>query len=112
MAFSETAENAAVDGVAAKGGYISLHSADPGTTGANEISGVGRQKTTWGAAASGTATGSQVTYPSAPAADYKYFGVWTAATGGTFLHGNLLTPEVTLGAAGKLNVTPSISWGP
>ena len=49
--FSTTALNQALDGITID--RVSLHSGDPGTTGANYISAAGRQAATFNAAASG-----------------------------------------------------------
>ena len=113
MAFPTGTKNVAVDAVVALGDWISLHTADPGTTGASEATyggGGGRQQSTFGAASSGTATGSEVTHASLPAAAYTHFGVWSAVTGGTFRHGNALTPSMTLGGVGTLKVTPTVTF--
>lgn len=64
--------------------YVSFHTADPGSTGANEIAGT-RALITWTPGATdgvinGTATG---TVPSGTA--ITHIGLWTASSGGTFL---------------------------
>lgn len=109
MAFTTATKNSAVNNIAGLGAYISLHTGDPGTTGASE-SAATRQQTTWGGAAAGVATGSQVTFASIAAANYTYFGVWSAVTAGTFNHGNVLTPSMNLGGTGTLLVTPHITF--
>lgn len=109
MAFTTAVKNAAVNNIASQGAYISLHTGDPGTTGASE-SAATRQLTTWGGAASGIVTGSQVTFASIAGANYTYFGVWTAVSAGTFLHGNVLSPSMNLGGVGTLQVTPHITF--
>ncbi len=110
MAFTTAAKDAAVNALSALGSYISLHSSDPGTTGANEIAGLTRQQTTWGSSTSGTATGSQVTFATAPAGAYAWYGVWTAASGGVFRWGFQLSPGVTLSDVGVVLVTPRITF--
>ena len=112
MAFTTAAKNAAVDAIIALGNWISLHTADPGTTGASEASGGGyaRQQSAHGAAASGVATGAEVSFSNIIAAAYTHFGYWSAVTAGTFRHGNVLTPSMTLGGTGTLKVTPSVSF--
>lgn len=111
MAFAVATKNAAVDAVTALGNWISLHTADPGTTGASEASGgsYARQQSTFGAAASGVSTGSEVTFAGLIAASYTHWGAWSASTAGTFRHGNSLTPSMTLGGTGTLKVTPSVT---
>ena len=112
MAFATATKNAAVDAIVALGNWISLHTADPGTTGASEATGgsYARQQSTFGASSGGVATGSEVTFAGLVAAAYTHFGQWSASTAGTFRHGNVLTPSMTLGGTGTLKVTPSITF--
>lgn len=113
MAFTNAAKEAAALAVTALGAYISLHTADPGTTGASEATGgspaYARKQTTWaGGASDGAVAGSQVTHD-VPAGTYGWVGIWTAATGGTFIAGFPLAAPVTLGAQGQILVTPSVA---
>lgn len=113
MAFTPAVREAAALSVTGTGNFISLHTADPGTTGASEVTGgspaYARKATTWaGGASDGAVTGSQVEFD-APAGTYTWVGVWTAATGGTFLGGLLMSSAATLGAQGKVQVTPTIT---
>lgn len=94
------------------GSYISLHTGDPGSTGASEATGgtpaYARKATSWTAGAvDGVATGSQVTID-VPAGTYTYAGIWNAATGGSFVDKVLIT-ATTLGAQGQILVTPTIT---
>jgi hypothetical protein len=82
--------------------FVSLHTADPGDTGANEITGgaYARQGPVTFANAGGNPTVASnsaiVTYPAATAAwgTISHFGIWSAATGGTFRgSGALSTPK-------------------
>ncbi|HEX7123224.1 MAG TPA: hypothetical protein VF178_12685 [Gemmatimonadaceae bacterium] len=79
--------------------YVSLHSADPGETGANEASGAGyaRQAVTFAAAADGTsASNAVVEFSDMPAGTWTHVGLWDAPTGGNFLWGGPLTePKAT-----------------
>ncbi|MEV6773896.1 hypothetical protein AB0N05_35200 [Nocardia sp. NPDC051030] len=109
-----TTKNALCNAYAAVGGantYVSIHTNDPSTTGANEASGgspaYARVATTWGAAANGAVTGSQVTI-NLPAGTYTYAGLWTAATGGTFID-KVAIASTTLGSQGTLLVTPTFT---
>ena len=95
------------------GTYISLHTASPGTTGASETTGgspaYARMATTWtGGSSDGIVTGSQVTIDAA-AGTYTHFGVWSAASGGTFICGGALSSSAVLGAQGQVLVTPSVT---
>lgn len=104
---STTAENLAVQAIVvpATTYYLSLHTDDPGTTGANEVTGGSyvRQATTFGSAVLGV---SYSTNPQAfsgmPAEStgVPYFGIWTTSTGGTYLFGGLTTNVGTSFPAG------------
>lgn len=108
---STAGRNAAATGVATT--HLSLHTANPGDSGANEVTGGGyaRKAVTFGAAAGGvrTATGSPVAAFDGPASQaVTHFGHWTAATGGTFLGAVALasgSDDLAFNAAGKYNVT-------
>jgi hypothetical protein len=70
--------------------HASLHSGDPGTTGANELAGgtppYSRKAITWNAAAAGERTNSvQMDFDVPPATTVYWIGLWTAATAGTYL---------------------------
>lgn len=110
MGFTAATKNAAVDAITALGAYITPHTGDPGTTGANLASGVTPQLTTWGAASAGVATGSQVSYTSAPAAHYTHYGVWNNSSMTTFRFGAALDPDITFGAPGTLYITPKVTF--
>ncbi len=95
MALSDNGRNAAVNGLASSATHLSLHSGDPGTTGANEITGgspaYARKAATWGTAASGSRTlSSAVQFDVAASTQVSHFGTWTALTGGNFLGGDAL----------------------
>lgn len=82
MAYSETGLNAALAGVTTSGvgDVLSLHTADPGTTGAAEDTAVPRQEAGWGAIGGGTVDSSQVQFPierGGGTRDYSHFGVWS-----------------------------------
>lgn len=111
MSFNNDGKNAAVNGIAAAGTYISAHTADPSTTGTNEVSGgsYARQQTTWAAASAGSRAGSQVSVPIPAATSVTHWGIWSASTAGTFLGGFALGATETFGAAGTLNHTPTLT---
>lgn len=110
MALSTTARNALASAIAAGATWISLHTADPSTTGANEAAGVPRKQTTWGSPSGGDIVGSQVSFdiPGGGGGPYTHFGIWTAVSGGTFYGGGTLSPAETFAGAGQLRVTPTI----
>jgi hypothetical protein len=98
------AENAALNGLAGVGNtnvipYVSLHTADPGTSGATEnpsTSGYIRQACSWNAAAAGSTA-------------VTHFGTYSASTAGTYALGGALASGVTAAsitiAAGAISVT-------
>lgn len=90
--------------------YVSLHSADPGLTGASELSGNGYARV-----AVATATGSWsapatngsnreitnagvISFPTATAdwATATHFGIWDASTSGNFIRGSALSASKTV----------------
>lgn len=80
--------------------------------GATEASGgspaYARKQTTWdGDVSDGIATGSQVEID-LPSGTYTHVGIFTAASGGTLVEKVAIT-STTLGAQGKLLVTPTIT---
>lgn len=87
--FVDAAANAGLNAIAALVTHLSLHSGDPGTTGANEVTGgspaYARKAVTWGAAAS-----RQVDIASAVAFDVPasttafWVGMWSALSAGTY----------------------------
>lgn len=122
MSISDYLENELLDAVFSNGSfavttvYVSLHSGDPGETGAAEISGgsYARTSDTFSAAASGaTDNDSNIDFTSMPSCSVSYVGCWDASSGGNFLWGGAVTggaKSVNSGdtfriAAGDLDVT-------
>jgi hypothetical protein len=93
--------NAALDAVLVTGTtyYLSCHSADPGTTGANELSagGYARQAIVFGTAASAGAKSSTTaqTVPNAGTVPVTHTGIWTLVSAGVYICGQALTASVT-----------------
>ncbi|MCO7195387.1 hypothetical protein [Pseudonocardia sp. McavD-2-B] len=112
MAYSNDGLGAALDGVTARAGALSLHTADPGTTGAGEAAAVEREAATWPANASGgSVTASQVSFTvpggEGTAATYTHFGVWD---GETFLAGgDLDQSEAFSDNGGQYNFTATLT---
>lgn len=109
MSYTNAVKNAAIDAMTAMGDWISLHTGDPSTTGANEDTSVDREQTVWGAAASGEAVGTEVAFD-ADDVHYTHYGVWTAVTAGTFRWGRELDPGFTLDAPGVARGVPRVSF--
>lgn len=120
MALASTAAaNAALNGLAGVGStntmtHVSLHSASPSTTGANENANTGsyaRQACSWNAAASGSMTNSSaLTFSTAGSVAYTHVGTWNSATygAGTYSIGAALGSSVT--AASITIASGAISW--
>ena len=76
--------------------YLSLHTADPGTTGTAEVTGgsYARPTIVFGAAAAGVVTSTTAqNYTGIPveASGCPYFSIWSASTSGTYLGGGATT---------------------
>ena len=85
--------------------YLSQHTADPGTTGANEVTGgsYARQPITFGTASAGSEASTDAqSFTSMPSVTGDLWsGLWSAVTGGTFLWGDpnsTVTGPVAAGA--------------
>lgn len=119
---SATAENAALNGLDGTGSTnvipdVSLHTASPGTTGANENANTGsyaRQACSWNAASGGSKTNSTaLTFSTAGSVAVTHFGTWSSATygAGNYAIGGALTASVTAAsitvAAGAITLSAS-----
>lgn len=123
---TDVEKNYLADQEAARIAALSLHTADPGTTGASEATGgspaYARKTVTFNAAGAagplgatlqpatvGKAWSSEVTFDLA-AGTYTHMGAWSATTAGTYRGGNALSASQTLTAQGQVKV--SIAVGP
>lgn len=99
--------------------FVSLHTANPGNTGASEVAGgaYARQAATFANAGNNPTVASNtgvVQYPTAtaPWGTITHFGLWSAASGGSFLgYNSVVTPktvdtdDIARWEIGKLTVT-------
>lgn len=88
--------------------HMSLHTADPGTTGADEVVGgsYARQAITWNAAAAGVLDDVSVPDFDVPGGTtITHFGLWTAVSAGTFVGGDELSASETFGSASTYTVS-------
>jgi hypothetical protein len=88
--------------------HITLHSADPGTTGTNLITAAARVAAAWSVDADGdlTLSGAAAFTGATPGATVTHIGLWSAASGGTFRGGFARTSgDATVNSAGEYNVT-------
>jgi hypothetical protein len=90
--------------------YVSLHSADPGLTGASELSGSGYARVavsaatgSWTAPATNGANreitnAGAITFPTATGdwSTATHFGIWSASSGGNFIRGDAITDPKTV----------------
>jgi hypothetical protein len=106
MPWSTAGRNARADASAALVTHVSLHSADPGATGTNEVTGGGyaRIAPTYGAAAAGVADISAALEFATPADQgVSHIGFWATST---WLGGFARTSgDAAANAAGEYNVT-------
>ena len=87
--------------------YVSLHTADPGLTGTDEVTGgsYARQLASFGAPADGGG-GRQIDNPAAisftlmPAVTVTHVGIWDALTAGNFIYGDVLTASQVVNSGG------------
>jgi hypothetical protein len=105
MAYSTAAKNYMLDQLGTnKATYASLHTADPGDTGASEVTGgapaYARKAITWNAAAAGVLDSSVAPVFDVPASTtVTHVGFWDAVTLGNWAGGAAVTNE-TFGAQG------------
>jgi len=83
--------------------YVSLHTGDPGTTGASEASGgsYARQlaSSSFAAASGGSkASNANVDFTSMPATTITHAGIWDSLSGGNFLSGGALAASKVVNA--------------
>lgn len=92
--------------------YISLHTADPGTTGANEVTAGAYSyarkdaSAAFPAAASGSiSSNGDITWTNLPAVTITHIGVNDAASGANFLKGGALANSRTVEAGGSFTIS-------
>lgn len=96
-----------------QGDWLALHSADPGLTGANELSGgtpaYSRKQATWtDGAADGSVPGNQIEFD-VPPGPVRYLVCWSAQTGGTWKWAKQLDNNgLDYPGQGKLTLTPTM----
>lgn len=104
MPLSNAAKNVMLDTLAGVAVYVSLHTADPGDTGANEAAGgvpaYARKAITWSPASGGSLNAGNQPVFDVPAGTFTHFGLWDSMTAGTFHGGGLLPSPETFGAQG------------
>jgi hypothetical protein len=107
--FNDNGKNVMLNALGAVAVYASLHTADPGATGVNEVSGgtpaYARKSITWNAASAGNLDSSNAPVFDVPASTtVSFVGFWSAITAGTFYGSDDVTDEV-YGAQGTYTLT-------
>jgi hypothetical protein len=102
MPYSILGKNAMLNALGALAVFASLHTADPGESGTNEITGgtpaYARKAITWNAAGNGSMDDSNVpVFDIPPSTTVSYVGYWSLVTGGTFYGSANVTDEVFAG---------------
>jgi len=109
MPYSMLGKNAMLDALAGLAVFASLHEADPGESGTNEISGGApayiRKAVAWNPAAAGSIDSSnQPVFDVGAGKTVLYVGFWSAESAGVFYGAALVTEEV-FGAQGTYTLT-------
>jgi hypothetical protein len=92
--------------------HASLHTADPGTTGANEVAGgsYARVPITWAASSGGAKTlTAAVTLQIPSGTTITHFGLWSASSGGTFRGGGTLDSSQSYPTGGTFDLTVTVT---
>jgi hypothetical protein len=110
MPLNDTAKTLMLDALGAVAVFASAHSADPGTTGTDEVAGGTpayiRKAIAWAAAAAGSMakTASAVVFDIEGGDTVAFVGYWSAETAGTFYGSADVTDEV-FGGQGTYTLT-------
>jgi hypothetical protein len=109
MPLVNNAKHAMLDHLATLAVWASLHSADPSTTGANELSGgspaYARKAITWNAAAAGALDNNANPVFDVPAGvTVAWAGLWSASSAGTF-YGSADVTDEAFAAQGTYTLT-------
>lgn len=109
MPFSTSGCNAMLDALGALAIYASLHTADPGDSGANEVSGgapaYARKSITWNSASAKSMTASnQPAFDVPGSTTVAYVGLFSASSGGTW-YGSADVTDEAFGGQGTYTLT-------
>lgn len=108
MPLTEAERNAGADFHAGRISHLSLHTGDPGSAGANEVTGGGyaRIAVAWDAAVGGVADSTAEVIFDVPAnITITHTGAWSASSGGTFRSGYTLETPIVVPVGGTRLVT-------
>lgn len=102
-------KNALLSGLTSAAGFVSLHTADPGSGGTSEVAGgspaYGRKAVTWGSPSAGAvASSANVVFDVPGSTTITHLGYWSASTGGTFYGSRALDASQTFATQGTYTV--------
>lgn len=115
MAYTPQADTAAITAVKAAATFISLHTADPGSTNtaASEVTGgtYARVAVTWGTVTSGSVTATGAAVINVPAGTtITHWALHSASSGsGDSYFGGALAASEVFGSAGTYSLTPTLT---
>ena len=112
MAFTATTRNVLLDELDALATHASLHTADPGGSGASEVAGgsYARVPITWSAASAGSKTLTGAVTLQVPAGTtITHFGLWSASSGGTWRGGEALNASQAYPTGGTYDLTITVT---
>jgi hypothetical protein len=107
MALTSGALDAMLGGFTAIATHVSLHTDNPGTNGANEVSGgaYARELSDWAAASAGTVVNDGAIVFDVPGSTtIKFLGYWSAGTAGTFYGSRALDADQVYATAGTYTI--------
>ena len=112
MTFTDAVKDAMLELLDETGGtvditHISLHTGDPGTTGADEVTGgsYARQSVTWAAASGGVKSNSaQLVFQVPSGTTITHVGGWDASTSGNFRGGGPLAQSQAFATSGSYTI--------
>lgn len=91
--------------------FVSLHTADPGETGASEVTGgsYARQAGTFTVPAAGaTENTANIDFTNMPAVTVTFVGIWDASSGGNFVWGGALAASKTVNSGDTFRITAAL----
>ena len=107
MALGTNALNLMLNAFGTAAAYVSLHTDNPSTNGANEVTGgtYSRESAAWAAADNGSIeNGSPIVFDVPATTTIRFLGYWSAATSGTFYGSRALDADQTYATAGTYTI--------
>lgn len=101
-------KNLMLSGFTGTAAYVSLHTDDPSTNGANEVAGgsYARKSASWGSPANATVTNSgNIVFDVPASTTIKFIGYWSASSSGTFYGSRALDTNQTFATAGTYTIS-------